>query len=59
MLVVVLGTNNGGLDMMMKSLWTLHPIEINGMDSLLDDIVVTMEKKCKKDDLRLWVRPMT
>lgn len=36
-----------------KHLWTLHPIEINRMDSLLEDIVVTMEKKCKKDDLRL------
>lgn len=55
-LVVVLGTNNGGLDMMTKSLWTLLPIEINGVDSFLDDIAVTMEKKCKKDDLRLSVR---
>ena len=31
-LVVVLGTNNGGLDMMTKCLWTLLPIEINGVD---------------------------
>lgn len=48
----------GGLDMMTKSLWTLLPIEINGVDSFLDDIAVAMEKNCKKDDLRLSVRPI-